>query len=49
MVENAISKLREESQWIPNKINIDDQVEEAAFIYRRVVSLMLKDKPQDRA
>jgi len=24
MVESAILKLREENQWIPNKINIDD-------------------------
>ena len=42
MIENAILNLQDASQWIPNKIDIDEQIKESAFVYRRIIQLLTK-------
>lgn len=46
MIENAIFNLQDASQWTPNKINIDEQIKESAFVFRRVIQLLTKSDQQ---
>lgn len=46
MIENAIFNLQDANQWTPNKINIDEQIKESAFVFRRVIQLLTKSDQQ---
>ena len=49
LIDNALAKLQAEKQWSRNNLEIDSQVEEASFIFRRILQSILGILKNDRA